>query len=183
MTVAAGGAPGWLADYIAQNLAVDVSAKQEILDELNVTRRLAMVIRLLGEETEILKIENEIQDELKTQIDKNQREYYLREQIKVIQGELGEQDAAAEAEEYRKRVLALHLPQECEEKLMKEVDRFAKLGGSNAEQGVVRTYLDTVLELDVYKRQRSSWARRRSRRRSSASCITRRCTRVSAAGR
>ena len=147
MTVAAGGAPGWLADYIAQNLAVDVSAKQEILDELNVTRRLAMVIRLLGEETEILKIENEIQDELKTQIDKNQREYYLREQIKVIQGELGEQDAAAEAEEYRKRVLALHLPQECEEKLMKEVDRFAKLGGSNAEQGVVRTYLDTVLEL------------------------------------
>lgn len=147
MTVAAGGAPGWLADYIAQNLAVDVSAKQEILDELSVTRRLAMVIRLLGEETEILKIENEIQDELKTQIDKNQREYYLREQIKVIQGELGEQDAAAEAEEYRKRVLALHLPQECEEKLMKEVDRFAKLGGSNAEQGVVRTYLDTVLEL------------------------------------
>ena len=60
---------------------------------------------------------------------------------------MGEQDAAAEAEEYRKRVLALHLPQECEEKLMKEVDRFAKLGGSNAEQGVVRTYLDTVLEL------------------------------------
>ena len=147
MTVAAGGAPGWLADYIAQNLAVDVSAKQEILEELNVTRRLAMVIRLLGEETEILKIENEIQDELKTQIDKNQREYYLREQIKVIQGELGEQDAAAEAEDYRKRVLALHLPQECEEKLLKEVDRFAKLSGSNAEQGVVRTYLDTVLEL------------------------------------
>ncbi len=147
LTVAAGGEAGWLADYIAQNLPVDVSVKQEILEEMSVTRRLSMVIRMLGEETEILKIENEIQDELKSQIDKNQREYYLREQIKVIQTELGEQDAAAEAEEYRKRVLALHLPQECEEKLLRETDRFAKLGGSNAEQGVVRTYLDTVLDL------------------------------------
>ena len=152
MTVAEGGEPGWLADYITQNLPVEVEAKQEILEELNVTRRLAMVIRLLGEETEILKIENEIQDELKTQMDKNQREYYLREHIKVIQSELGEQDTAAEAESYRKRVLDLHLPQECEDKLIKEVDRFAKLGGSNAEQGVVRTYLDTVLELPWNKK-------------------------------
>nr|WP_297179253.1 endopeptidase La [uncultured Agathobaculum sp.] len=147
MTVADGGDPGWLADFIAQNLSVEVEAKQEILEELNVTRRLAMVIRLLGEETEILKIENEIQDELKSQIDKNQREYYLREQIKVIQSELGEQDIGAEAENYRKRVLDLHLPQECEDKLVREVDRLAKLGGSTAEQGVVRTYLDTVLDL------------------------------------
>lgn len=152
MTVAEGGEPGWLADYIAQNLPVEVEAKQEILEELNVTRRLAMVIRLLGEETEILKIENEIQDELKTQIDKNQREYYLREQIKVIQSELGEQDVAAEAEAYRKRVLELHLPQECEDKLIHEVDRFAKLSGSSAEQGVVRTYLDTVLDLPWNKK-------------------------------
>lgn len=152
MTVAEGGEPGWLADYITQNLSVEVEAKQEILEELNVTRRLAMVIRLLGEETEILKIENEIQDELKTQIDKNQREYYLREQIKVIQSELGEQDTAAEAETYRKRVLDLHLPQECEDKLIHEVDRFAKLSGSSAEQGVVRTYLDTVLELPWNKK-------------------------------
>lgn len=152
LTVAEGGEPGWLADYIAQNLPVEVEAKQEILEELNVTRRLAMVIRLLGEETEILKIENEIQDELKTQIDKNQREYYLREQIKVIQTELGEQDTAAEAETYRKRVLDLHLPQECEDKLIREVDRFAKLGGSTAEQGVVRTYLDTVLDLPWNKK-------------------------------
>ncbi|MGO5029675.1 endopeptidase La [Candidatus Agathobaculum pullicola] len=152
MTVAEGGEPGWLADYIMQNLSVEVEAKQEILEELNVTRRLAMVIRLLGEETEILKIENEIQDELKTQIDKNQREYYLREQIKVIQSELGEQDTAAEAEAYRKRVLDMRLPQECEDKLIHEVDRFAKLSGSSAEQGVVRTYLDTVLDLPWNKK-------------------------------
>lgn len=152
LTVAEGGDPGWLADYIAQNLPVEVEVKQEILEELNVTRRLAMVIRLLGEETEILKIENEIQDELKSQIDKNQREYYLREQIKVIQSELGEQDVAAEAEGYRARVLDLHLPQECEDKLIREVDRFAKLSGSSAEQGVVRTYLDTVLDLPWNKK-------------------------------
>ena len=152
ITVAGGGDPGWLADYIAQNIQIDVAEKQEILEELSITRRLAMVIRLLGEETEVLKIENKIQDELKTQMDKNQRDYYLREQIKVIQTELGEQDTAAEAETYRARVLELKLPQECEEKLLHEVDRFAKLGGSAAEQGVVRTYLDTVLELPWNKK-------------------------------
>ncbi len=110
LTVAEGGDPGYLADYIAQNIPVEVAAKQEILEELGITRRLTMVIRMLGEETEVLKIENEIQDELKTQIDKNQKEYYLREQIKVIQTELGEQDVAAEAETYRTRVLDLKLP-------------------------------------------------------------------------
>mgnify|MGYP005922898229 CR=1 FL=1 len=147
LTVAEGGDAGFLADYIAQNISIEVAAKQDILEELSITRRLTMVIRLLGEETEVLKLENEIQDEVKSQMDKNQREYYLREQIKVIQTELGEQDAAAEAEAYRTRILDLKLPQECEEKLIREVDRFAKLGGSNAEQGVVRTYLDTVLDL------------------------------------
>ena len=94
LTVAEGGDAGFLADYIAQNISVEVSVKQDILEELSITRRLTMVIRLLGEETEVLKLENEIQDEVKSQMDKNQREYYLREQIKVIQTELGEQDAA-----------------------------------------------------------------------------------------
>jgi len=145
--VSAGGEPGWLADYIVQNIAVESEVKQDVLEELNVTRRLALVIRVLGEEIEILKIENEIQDELRTQIDKNQREYYLREQIKVLQTELGDQDTASEAEAYRERVCALKLPEDVEEKLLREVDRFSKLGGSNAEQSVVRTYLDTVLDL------------------------------------
>ena len=80
MAVAAGGDPGYLADYIAQNIAVDFQVKQQILEELNVTKRLTCVIRLLTDETEILKIESEIQDQLKDQIDRNQREYYLREQ-------------------------------------------------------------------------------------------------------
>ena len=105
LTVAEGGDAGFLADYIAQNISIEVAAKQDILEELSITRRLTMVIRLLGEETEVLRLENEIQDEVKSQMDKNQREYYLREQIKVIQTELGEQDAAAEAETYRQRIL------------------------------------------------------------------------------
>ncbi len=147
MAVAAGGDPGYLADYIAQNIAVDFQVKQQILEELNVTKRLTRVIRLLTDETEILKIESEIQDQLKDQIDRNQREYYLREQIKVIQSELGEQDLNAEVESYRERIGALELPEEHTEKLLKEADRLAKMSSASAESGVVRTYLDTVLEL------------------------------------
>lgn len=147
LAVAAGGDPGYLADYIAQNIAIDFQVKQEILEELNVTKRLTRVIRLLTDETEILKIESDIQDQLKDQIDKNQREYYLREQIKVIQSELGEQDLNAEVDSYRERILALELPEEHTEKLMKEADRLGKMSSMSAESGVVRTYLDTVLDL------------------------------------
>lgn len=147
LAVAAGGDPGYLADYIAQNIAIDFQIKQEILEELNVTKRLTRVIRLLTDETEILKIESDIQDQLKDQIDKNQREYYLREQIKVIQSELGEQDLNAEVDSYRERILALELPEEHTEKLMKEADRLGKMNSMSAESGVVRTYLDTVLDL------------------------------------
>ncbi len=147
MAVADGGRPGYLADFIAQNINVDFDVKQEILEELNVVRRLTMVIRLLGDETEILRIENDIQDQLKTQLDKNQREYYLREQIKVIQTELGEQDVVAECAEYRERIEAIDLPEEAAERLHKEVDRLEKMSSMSAESGVVRTYLETVLEL------------------------------------
>lgn len=147
LCVAEGGEPGYLADYIAQNIAVDFEIKQEILEELNVTKRLTRVIRLLTDETEILKIESDIQDELKDQIDKNQREYYLREQIKVIQSELGEQDVSAEVDEYREKIEALGLPQEHTEKLLKEADRLSKMSSTSAESGVIRTYLDTVLDL------------------------------------
>lgn len=147
LAVAAGGDPGYLADYIAQNMTVDFAIKQEILEELNITRRLTRVIRLLTSETEILKIEGEIQDQLKEQLDKNQREYYLREQIKVIQSELGEQDLSAEVDTYRERIEALGLPEEHAEKLLREADRLGRMASMSAESGVIRTYLDTVLGL------------------------------------
>lgn len=147
LTVAAGGNAGYLADYIAQNIPIDFSVKQEVLEELNVNRRLTFLIRLLTEETEILRIEGDIQEQIKAAIDKNQKDYYLREQIKVIQSELGEQDVSAEAEEYREKIEKLSLPEESASKLRKETERLAKMSGSSAEAGVIRTYLDTVLEL------------------------------------
>lgn len=147
LTVAAGGNAGYLADYIAQNIPIDFSVKQEVLEELNVNRRLTFLIRLLTEETEILRIEGDIQEQIKAAIDKNQKDYYLREQIKVIQSELGEQDVSAEAEDYREKIEKLGLPEESASKLLRETERLAKMSGSSAEAGVIRTYLDTVLEL------------------------------------
>lgn len=147
VAVAAGGNAGYLADYITQNIPVEFDLKQEILEQLHVTRRLSQVVRLMGEEIEILKIENDIQSQLKTTIDKNQRDYYLREQIKIIQSELGEQDVAQEVESYREKIRALSLPDEAKEKLLKETDRMAKMSSAQAESGVIRTYLDTVLEI------------------------------------
>lgn len=154
MTVASGGEGGYLADYIAQNLSVDFTVKQEILEELNINRRLLRMIHLLDEEIALLSIEDELQEQLKAALDKNQKEYYLREQIKVIQSELGEQDAYAEAEEYREKIEALGLPEEHTEKLMKEVDRLEKMSSSSSESGVIRTYLDTVLDLPWKKATR-----------------------------
>lgn len=164
VTVASGGLPGYLADFIAQNLSVEFEVKQEILEELDPIRRLTSIIRLLADEIEILKLENEIQDELKSAVDKNQRDYYLREQIKVIQNELGEQDITAEAEEYRNKVLALKLPQEAEDKLLREVDRMAKLGGATAEGAVVRTYLDTCIDLPWNKKTKDKLNLERARK-------------------
>ncbi len=154
MTVAAGGDGGYLADYIAQNLSVDFTIKQEILEELNINRRLLRMIHLLDEEIELLSIEDEIQEQLKAALDKNQKDYYLREQIRVIQSELGEQDAYAEAEAYREKIEHLGLSDEHTEKLMKEVDRLSKMSGSSSEAGVIRTYLDTVLDLPWKKATR-----------------------------
>ncbi len=154
IAVASGGDGGYLADYIAQNISVDFTIKQEILEERNVNRRLLRVIRLLDEEIELLSIEGEIQEQLKAALDKNQKDYYLREQIKVIQSELGEQDVLAEAESYRERIAALDLAEEHTEKLMKEVDRLSKMSGSSSEAGVIRTYLDTVLDLPWKKHTR-----------------------------
>ena len=146
LTVAEGGDPGYLADYIAQNIPVDVAAKQEILEELGITRRLVMVIRMLGEETEVLKIENEIQDELKTQIDKNQKEYYLREKLRAIKEELGDvSNQSDDSEELRRMIEENPYPEAIKEKAREELARYEMLPGASGEAGVVRTYLDWLL--------------------------------------
>jgi ATP-dependent Lon protease len=142
-----------LADIIAANLILKVEQKQEILDEFNPVRRLEKLLRILTEEIEILKIEKDINIKVRKQIDKMQREYYLREQMKAIQNELGEKEGiTGEVEEYRKKINQLGLEKESETKVLKELDRLLKLPPSSAESGVIRTYLDWIVDLPWNKR-------------------------------
>ncbi|MGN1014892.1 MAG: endopeptidase La [Butyricicoccus sp.] len=147
MTILDNDDPGYLADYAAQNIPISYEIKQELLEELHDIRRLEQLIKVLAREIEILKIEGDLQEKLREAVDKNQREYYLREQIKVIQDELGEQNTEEETATYRQRILELHLPEQDEEKLLKEVVRLEKMQPMSAESGVIRNYLDICLDL------------------------------------
>ena len=166
LEVIANTAPDFLADYIAQNTGLQYLDKQKVLDELSPYKRIELVAALLAREIQILKAEIDIQNKVKEQLDKNQKDYVLREQLRAIKTELGEQeDASDEAREYTERIKALNIDPDSEEKLLKEASRLSKLGQFSAEQGLIRTYLDTVLELpwnkktkeklDVAKVQRS----------------------------
>ena len=140
--------PGYLSDYITQNVALAYNQKQEVLEELRPIKRMEKITRLLSREIEILSIEADIQEKLRVQIDKSQKEYYLREQLKVIQNELGEgEELSEEVENYHQKITALGLEEEMAEKLHKEADRLLKMQYASAESSVIRTYLDTCLEL------------------------------------
>ncbi len=138
----------YVSDFIAQNIFIQHTDKQRVLEETDPRRRCMLLIRILTDEIDVLALEQEIQNKVKQQMDKNQREYYLREQIRVINEELGEaEDMVSESKKYADRITDLKLPAETEEKLLKEASRLAKMQSSTPESGVVRTYLDTVLEL------------------------------------
>ena len=137
--------PGHIADYIAQNIPMRNSDKQSILEELRPARRLEKLYRLLEREVEILALDQEIQERAREQMNDHQRDYYLREQMKAIQTELGEE--ADEIEEYRERIAQAALPDEVREKLNKELGRLAKQSYSSSESTVLRNYLDICLEL------------------------------------
>lgn len=140
--------PMFLAEYIAANMPIHVDDKQSILELSSATRRLRLLIRILEEENEILTLENDIHEKVRSQIDGNQREYYLREQMKAISSELGEGESAHEdAYDYHVRIEALHLDEESSDKLHKEADRLLKMPYNSHEAGVIKTYLDTCLEL------------------------------------
>ncbi len=138
---------GFIADSIAQNSGIDFPDKAKLLCMLNPTRRLETAIRLLRQEVEVLKIEGEIQEKTKASIDQNQRDYYLREQMKVIREELGEGDDEAEISGYADRIRALRLDAESEKKLLKDVSRLKKQPFGSSEGAVLRNYLDTVLDI------------------------------------
>lgn len=137
-----------IADYIASNIITDYTNKQTILNIFDIEARLEALIELLLEEINLIEIENDIVEKARQNIEKNQRDYFLREQLAVIQEELGEQDnPESESEEYKKKILDLHLDEEIEKTLLKECAKLQKMGYSNQEATVIRTYLDTCLDL------------------------------------
>lgn len=138
---------GYIADAIAQNSGFDYKDKAKLLCQLNPVRRLESVVRLLQQEILMLQMETDIQEKTRAHIDQEQKDYYLREQIKTIREELGEKDDISEFSEYEKQILLLNLPRETEEKLIKDVQRLKKQPFGSSEASVLRNYLDTVLEL------------------------------------
>lgn len=138
---------GFIADSIAQNSGIDYPDKVKMLCQLNPVKRLEMAVKLLRRELELVKLESEIQEKTKANIDQNQKDYYLREQIRVLRDELGEGDDESEFSSYEKDILKLHLSEESEKKLLKDLARLKKQPFGSSEAAVLRNYLDTVLEL------------------------------------
>ncbi|MCI7726472.1 MAG: endopeptidase La [Clostridiales bacterium] len=138
---------GYIADSIAQNSGIEFPDKAKLLCMLNPTRRLETALRLLHREVEMLRLEGEIQEKTKAVLDQNQRDYYLREQMKVIREELGEGDDEDECDSYAAGIQGLKLNADIEKKLLKDVERLKKQPFGSSEGAVLRNYLDTVLDL------------------------------------
>ncbi|MDY3070816.1 MAG: endopeptidase La [Eubacteriales bacterium] len=145
---------GYLADYMAQNCAADYGERQKILEIFDPVERLGHVCDLLAREIQVLEINHELSEHVQEQMNKNQRDYVLREQMKAIREELGEDAEDNEAEQYRQKIRKLKLREEDEARLLTEAGRLAKMQPMSPETGVIRTYLDTVLELPWNKRTR-----------------------------
>ena len=140
--------PVFLSEYMPANLLFRYQDKQAVMNENTLNGRLETLLQLMERECEILELENQIQEKVTAAMDKSQREYYLHEQMRVIGEELGEtDDSRMEAENYREWIAKAKLPDEVREKLEKECSRLAKMQGMNQEGTVIRTYLDTCLEL------------------------------------
>ena len=136
--------PALLADFIAANMLVKFTDKQQVLECFDPEKRIELLIALLNEETDLLSLEMDIHKRVRSNLNQNQKEYYLREQVRVIKNELGDGD---DADEYFDKIMAAKLPDEVREKLLKENDRMAKTPFGSAEATVARSYLDTCLEI------------------------------------
>ncbi len=146
-TVASNDDVGFLADFITFNIPVPVDDKQFILEQLNPVTRAKIALELLGKEGEIIEIDKRIGERVKSQIDENQREYYLREQIKAINFELYGDTAEDEIDEYYSKIEKMQASKEIKDKLVSEVQKLAKMPQGSHEGTVVRNYLDTCIEL------------------------------------
>ncbi len=148
MTVATDERAGHLADYIASNLSMPYEEKQRILNLLSINNRVETLLRILHKECQVLQLEKKIEEKVQQQMDENQRDYYLREQIRAISEELGAEDnPLEEASDYAARIEELALPHTITEPLMKECRKLGKMPTGSHEATVVRGYLDTCLAL------------------------------------
>ena len=140
--------PRTLADMIAVNFNISVAEKQEILELVDIKKRLERITAILNKELQVLELGSKIQGELKKEMDKNQRDYYLREQLKAIQRELGEEDErTVEAKELKEKIMKAQMPEEVLKVAEKELDRLSKMPPAAAEYTVSRTYLDWLIDL------------------------------------
>ena len=140
--------PGALADFLASNLQLNIPAKQALLEELDIDKRLRAVMNELQKQLEILELSSEIQDQVRSSIDKSQREYFLNEQLKAIQKELGQvDDRSVEVAELRKKVEAAGMPEAVQTEAVRELDRLERIPTASPEYNVIRTYLDVMTEL------------------------------------
>lgn len=144
-----------LCDTVAAGVELDIETKQTLLGTFDIMERVETLIVAVQNHLEVLRLERKIAHKVKERIDKNQKEYYLREQLRVIQDELGDSDGIkAEAEEYKTRIRKLKAGKEIKDKLLKEVDRLVKLAHSSSESSVIRNYLDAVLDLPWNKQSK-----------------------------
>jgi ATP-dependent Lon protease len=140
--------PGWLADMIATTVAPPIEERQELLLIPDPLKRLRRVVKMLAQEADVLELEDEIHTKAQGEVDRTQREFYLREQMKVIQSELGEGDPwAREINELRSRIEGVSLPEEAQIQALKEADRLSQMPPLSPEVGIIRTYLEWILEL------------------------------------
>lgn len=140
--------PGRLADIITSYLPLKLKEKQEILETIDIKKRLSRVVEILNNEKEVLLLERKIGQRVRRSIERTQKEYYLREQMKAIQKELGEKDGKdGEIEELREKIKAAKMPEHVEKTALKELDRYEKVPAASAESSVIRTYLDWLIAL------------------------------------
>lgn len=140
--------PSALSDFLASNLNISVTEKQQLLEELDAQKRLETISVALANQLEVLELSHKIQGQVKQSVEKSQREYFLNEQLKAIQTELGQDDKRTEElKELKEKIVKAQMPKKVEEETFKEFDRLSKLSPMSPDYGVIRTYLDWICEL------------------------------------
>lgn len=145
-----------LVDQICINISLNYEQRQQLLEAISLDERYELLGVIMSNEIEVMQLRMEIQSKVKERIDKNQREYILREQLKLIREELGEDDTVSDADHFRQQAEALKAPKEIKEKILKEIKRFKSLGFNNSESSVSRGYIETLLKLPWDKTSRDN---------------------------